>query len=77
MSYIYMHVYIYEPPSKSIVDAWYEKKQLPAESNGSITLDNKWYGNCKKRGRCRLNFLHQFCPSRKGTQQYLLGLHQV
>jgi len=20
------------------------KKQLPAESNGSITLDNKWYG---------------------------------
>ena len=53
------------------------KKQLPAESNGSITLDNKWYGNCKKRGPCRLNFLHQFCPSREGTQQYLLGLHQV
>ena len=72
-----MHIYIYEPPSKSIVDAWYKKKQLPAESNGSITLDNKWFGNCKKRGRCRLNFLHQFCPSREGTQQYLLGLHQA
>ena len=34
------------------------KNKLPAESNGSITLDNKWYGNCKKRGHCRLNFLH-------------------
>ena len=50
---------------------------MPAESNGLIILHNKWYGNCKKRGHCRLNFLHQFCPSREGTQQYLLGLHQV
>ena len=52
-------------------------EQLPAESNGSTTLDNKWFGNCKKRGHCRLNFLRQFCTSREGTQQYLLGLHQV
>jgi len=54
------------------------KKQLPAESNGSITLDNKWYGNCKKRGHwhCRLNFIHQVCTSREGTQHYLLALHQ-
>ena len=50
---------------------------MPAESNGSIILGNKWYGNCKKRGHYRLNFLHQFCPSRAGTQQYFLGLHQV
>jgi len=56
---------------------WEKKKQLPAESNGSITLDNKWYGTCKKRWHCRLNFLHQFCTSREGTQQYLLGLQQV
>ena len=26
------------------------EKQLPAASKGSITLDKKWYGNCKKRG---------------------------
>ena len=42
-----------------------------------MTLDNKWYGNCKKRGHCRLNFLHQCSQSREGTQQYLIGLHQV
>ena len=44
------------------------KKQLPAESNGSITLDNKWHCHCKKPGHCRLIFLHQFCPSREGAQ---------
>jgi hypothetical protein len=53
------------------------RKKLPAESNGSMTLDNKWYGNCNKRGHCRLNFLHQCSQSREGTQQYLIGLHQV
>ena len=46
---------------------------MPAASNGSITLDSKWYGNCKKRGRCTLIFFHQFCTSREGTHQYLFG----
>ena len=32
---------------------------MHAESNVSITSDNKWYGDCKERGHCRLNFLHQ------------------
>ena len=36
------------------------KKFLRAESNLSITSDNKWYDDCKERGHCRLNFLHQF-----------------
>ena len=39
-----------------------KKNKLPAECNGSITLNSKWYGNCKKCGHCRLYFLHQFCP---------------
>ena len=37
-----------------------EKHYLPAASNLSITSDNKWYDDCKERGHCRLNFLHQF-----------------
>ena len=38
------------------------KNKLPAEYNGSIALNSKWYGNCKEHGHWRLNFLHQFCP---------------
>ena len=41
---------------------------MPADSNGSITLNNERYGKCKKLGHCRLNFLHQFCPSREGME---------
>ena len=39
------------------------KSKLAAENNGSITLDNKWYGNCKKHKHghyYRLNFLINF-----------------
>ena len=36
------------------------KTYLPAESNLSSTSDNKWYDDCKERGHCRLDFLHQF-----------------
>ena len=36
------------------------KNKLPAESNGSITLDSKCYGKCKKCGHCSLNFVINF-----------------
>ena len=40
-------------------------------------LGHQWHGHCKKCGHCRLNFLHQFCPSPEGAQQNVLGSHQV
>jgi len=62
-------------PSRSWRMRCFPKKWNSEDIMGILCI--KWYGNCKKRGHCRLNFLHQFCTSREGTQQNLLGLHQV
>ena len=62
-----------------LLRTWEEKSNLPAKSNGSITLDSKWNGNCKKRGHCRLNF-HQFCPQMVASYRFLgeaLSLYMV